>query len=297
MQTASHVHRIRECCPDLHIQSVRPVEEGKVNDVLVINEALVFRFPKSDDGVRQLLTELAVLQALRGHVTLPIPDPIYTSAGAPTGGEAFAGYSLIHGEPLRDHVERLKAAEDSRRLAIAVQLAGFMRELHSVPVAGSGLPAHDAGRRESLPTFLEQVRQQLFPHVDTNTQRLVLDEFESYLSDEQNFTYQRVLRHGDLGPGNVLLDPQTQAVSGIIDFGSAGLDDPAADLGFVALWGGHLFGPSFVEHLLRRYPVSESEALRRRIRFFRLVIALHVALGGLQNQSREDLEFGLSQIH
>src|SRR5206468_297695 len=100
------------------------------------------------------------------------------------------------------------AMGETRRLAIAVQLAAFLRELHSVPVAVSGavsdIPAHDTGRRESLPLFLEQVRQQLFPLVDTNVQRLVLDEFAAFLGDARSFDYPQVLKHGDLGAGNIL---------------------------------------------------------------------------------------------
>ncbi|MCP4426075.1 MAG: phosphotransferase [Chloroflexi bacterium] len=36
-------------------------------------------------------------------------------------------------------------------------------------------------------------------------------------------TYKPSLRHGDFGTGNILYNPQRQAISGIIDFGFAGL--------------------------------------------------------------------------
>jgi len=38
-----------------------------------------------------------------------------------------------------------------------------------------------------------------------------------------------VLRYGDFGTGNILYDPQTLTISGIIDFGFAGLGDGALD--------------------------------------------------------------------
>ena len=87
------------------------------------------------------------------------------------------------------------------------------------------------------------------------------------------------------------MDAQTGAIRGVIDFGSAGLDDPAIDLGFVSFWGASFLGKPFVEQLYDRYGMSAS--LARRVRFFESMIALLVALGGLQSGDREAFELGL----
>jgi aminoglycoside 2''-phosphotransferase len=189
----------------------------------------------------------------------------------------------------------LKVLPWTQQQKLAEQVAGFLRELHAVPVpaAGVNLPIHDAGRRDGLPHMREQIREQLLPHMQPEAGRLVLGEFDAFSGDPHSFDYQRVLRHGDLGMGNILIDPQTQTISGVIDFGSAGLDDPATDLGFVALWGVFAFGKAFVAHLFDNYGVTES--LLKRALFFKRAIALHIALGGLQKGNREDFEFGLAQ--
>jgi hypothetical protein len=48
------------------------------------------------------------------------------------------------------------------------------------------------------------------------------------LDQRDGARFQPVLRHGDFGPSNILFDATTRTISGIVDFGSAALGDPAA---------------------------------------------------------------------
>jgi aminoglycoside phosphotransferase (APT) family kinase protein len=62
----------------------------------------------------------------------------------------------------------------------------------------------------------------------------VANHFEGYLAEPGNSPYQPVLRHGDFGPTNILFDSVSRTISGIVDFVSAGVGDPALDLAGVA---------------------------------------------------------------
>jgi aminoglycoside 2''-phosphotransferase len=292
MDVQSFVREIVKCYPNLHVQAIQPINAGKVNDILVINDALIFRFPKTRDGVRNLLTEIAVLEIVRGRLSLPVPAPIFTSGGARSVGTVFAGHAVIAGEPLGHHTHEIGL---TAQVQIADQLGGFLCELHRVPIPATvtNLPIHDVGRRESVSLLREQVHTQLAPHMSSEMQDRVTAEFDRFLADPVSFDYAPGLKHGDLGVGNILINPSSHSISGIIDFGSAGIDDPATDLGFVALWGGYLFGQDFVERVLSRYQVTQS--LRLRIGFFKMAIALSVALEGLQSDNHSDVAFGLSQ--
>ncbi|WP_423407020.1 hypothetical protein AABM38_14180 [Heyndrickxia sp. MSNUG] len=46
--------RIMEVYPDLKIVKYEKNNFGQNNDVLIINDQLVFRFPKYEDGIRNL---------------------------------------------------------------------------------------------------------------------------------------------------------------------------------------------------------------------------------------------------
>lgn len=286
------LQRVQAICPELEAQTARLLEGGITNDVLIVDEAYVFLFPRTAGGVERLKSALVVLRALQGHTSVPVPDPQFISPDLNAVGKAFFGYRMLSGDPLRQHLAAIGQG-DSRQLAD--QLALFLRELHTFPIqALSGdLPAHDQGRREALPALHENIRRHLYPHMRPDAQEMVSGRFDAFLGVPSGGSYRLAIKHGDLGPGNILVDPQTLAVSGVIDFGSTGLDDPAVDLGFVSFWGTAYLGEAFVDRLLASY--GASEALLERLRFYETVIALSVALEGLQSDDQETLEFGLAR--
>ena len=85
------LREIRRCCPDLVVETVQ-LGGGEFNDVLVVNKTLIFRFPRSVDGVKRLQVELAALGAIQGHVSLRVPDPTFVGENMQTPGRAFLGY-------------------------------------------------------------------------------------------------------------------------------------------------------------------------------------------------------------
>jgi aminoglycoside 2''-phosphotransferase len=288
-----YLQRVRDLYPGLEAGTTRLIDEGEFNDILIVDNTLIFRFPRSPDGIERLRIEVALLEAIQEHVSLPIPNPSFISEDMETVGMAFMGYRMLSGEPLRDHLNAFKAEAACRHLA--GQLATFLRELHDFPVEAVGLelPVQDRGRREALPGTYEHVRQHLYPHMRLDARDLIAEQFGAFLEDPSSLYYERAIKHGDLGPGNILLDPETLSGSGILDFGSAGLDDPAVDLGLVSFWGESLLGSkSFVEQLYDTYPVVEP--LLRRVRFYKVMIPLWVALGALQSNDREAFKVALA---
>jgi aminoglycoside 2''-phosphotransferase len=98
------------------------------------------------------------------------------------------------------------------------------------------------------------------------------------------------LRHGDFGPTNILYDPQTPLISGVIDFGSAGLGDPAVDI--AALIGPVSYGETFAELLMPTYPGVD--ALLERARFYAGTFALQEALWGLDHNDPNAFQHGMA---
>ena len=101
------------------------------------------------------------------------------------------------------------------------------------------------------------------------------------LTSELDLNYTPVIIHGDLGVYHILFDPTTQSISRIIDFGTAGLGDPATD---VAVLLGN-YGEEFVRCLV--YPGLTH--LIDRARFIAGTAMLQWALAGVQNQDTEML--------
>jgi hypothetical protein len=53
-ELASYETRIREIAPEVPIKSVRLNRDGLLNDIVIVNSELVFRFPKVEYGFKHL---------------------------------------------------------------------------------------------------------------------------------------------------------------------------------------------------------------------------------------------------
>jgi aminoglycoside 2''-phosphotransferase len=74
----SYVQRATAAYPQLPITMARlHTAESQFNDILIINEALVFRFPRSPHAAATLAAETALLTQLQERLPLPIHTPIY----------------------------------------------------------------------------------------------------------------------------------------------------------------------------------------------------------------------------
>ncbi len=282
-----YLQSIRETYPDLRIESVHALQrEGQFNDILVVNGEIIFRFPKYPAGTRSLAGEVIILRRLRDHVTLPIPDPIYTSQEEQTVGKVFMGYRMIPGEPLwRETLDAIDEDETLQRLA--AQRAGFLAGLHALPAesVGADLPIYD--EPDEWAKMYAGIRRHLFPLMRSDARDRVSRHFETFLSEPRVHTFKPALRHGDFGPSNILYDPGDRVIGGIIDFSSAGLGDPAADIAAVSC-----YGTSFFKRLCGAYPQAES--VLERARFYRGTFALQEALHGFLNDDREAFESGMA---
>lgn len=261
----AYAGRIQAIAPDLVVRTAVFNGDGLVNDVVIVNDRLVFRFAKNEYSITALASELQVLRAIRPHVRLAIPDPFYISRDA-------IAYELLRGETLSR--ELLLALDADAQQSIADQLGGFLRALHTAPIDG-GLPrtlapARYADWAEMRRKIEAAVYPLLLPHQRAWAQGL----FDSMLADPRNFDYDPRLMHGDLGPYHILYDRAAGRLSAIIDFGTAGLGDPAGDLGGML----QIYGGSFVRRMFRVYP--EARALMHRARFYAQAIGLQWAMLG-----------------
>ncbi|MCY4122310.1 MAG: hypothetical protein OXG72_15475, partial [Acidobacteria bacterium] len=87
MEEGLFLRRIREEFPEVTWTSHRYLTHGWDHAVLILDEALVFRAPKTEAYRRALANEARLLRHLRPRVEIGIPDYVYESADG-----SFAGY-------------------------------------------------------------------------------------------------------------------------------------------------------------------------------------------------------------
>ena len=271
MELEIYERRIREICPELTVKSVRLNKEGLLNDVVIVNDELVFRFAKREFGYKDPQDEANVLHFLKKYITLPIPTPFYQSTDA-------LAYPLIPGVTLRrDVLLRLPEVDQQ---AIANQLAQFFKELHSVPVNEASdfkVPVADALMKyEGWVNAYQRIRDKVFPFVLPHVRDWATEHFETHLAEKSNFEYELKMVDTDIPPYHIMFDVEGKRISGIIDFGCAGLGDPAIDLGVII----YNYGESFLSRFYKLYP--EAETYLRRARFYAGAHELRWLLTGIE---------------
>ena len=265
---------------EIHFARLFPRKVSQFNDVLVVNEALIFRFPRLAANAKILKKEVALLNALRDKVTLPVPNPIYHQLDREP---VFMGYPMLTGRTLRQSI--VDSLDDEVRQRIAQQLAQFAVELHRLPTDNLDIQlptAHNIGYWQRM---YRAFRDELFPHMRLDACEQVILSFEAFLNHPPTFT--PVVCHGDLGTGNILYDPDLQTISGIIDFGSSALGDPAFDIASISSCG-----EAFMSHFREFYP--NIEALEARARFYKSTFALQQALWAIRSNDKGAFEDGIA---
>jgi len=254
---STYEERIGQLAPEVSVNSITINRDGLLNDVVIINGELIFRFPKHEYGFKHLKDEARLLRLLQNYITLDIPSPLYES-------DDCLAYRMIPGETLRrDMLMRLAEGDQQ---AIADQLAQFLKELHGLPIneiTDFEMPLADALMKyEGWVKAYERIREKVFPFLIPHVREWVTEHFESHLADRNNFEYELRMVDTDLPPYHVMFDRQRNRINGIIDFGCAGLGDPAIDLGVII----YHYGESFMDRLYRTYP--EAEIYLKRARFY-----------------------------
>jgi aminoglycoside 2''-phosphotransferase len=276
---------LRAAFPGLAPDAVRFLSRGQYADALLVNDALVCRFPRSADGVAALAREHAVLMGIRGRLPLETPEPIQLHLGGAQPGEAFLAYRLIPGEGLWH--ETLGAIQDETVLdRLAGQLGGFLYALHTLPPEVIDFPLEPADTRAHIIAAYGRVREKLFPFMRPAAREWAVQHWETFLDTPRHFAYRPALRHSDFGTGNLVYDPEAQTLRGVLDWQWAGPGDPATDI--AGLLG---YGERFVRRLAATYPGLD--ALWERVLFWHGTYALEEALYGIESGDAEAFEAGI----
>lgn len=284
-----YLRTIKRAYPDLQAGSTRLNLRGQNNVILIVDECYIFRFPRYSHLIELLKIETDILLGSRPYLPLPVPMPEFVHLDGQPVGEAFVGYIMIPGEPLYRDIFG-KIADEGTLNAIAEQLAGFLQALHAAPVSQAfyrEIPIYET--RQEYQDMYERIQKKLFSFMRPDARLWATNHFETFLNEAGNFSRPPILRHGDFGTSNLLFDPLNQRITGVIDFSSAGLGDPAVD--FAGLLSS--YGEAFIQRCMRFYP--RLEELMPRVHFYRGIFALEEALFGVENNDVDAFQAGIAQ--
>ena len=201
---------------DLPVRAV--AEGGWDNFTFHLGDAMVVRLPSAAEYALAVDKEQRWLPVLAPRLPLAIPVPV--AKGRPGAGYPFSWsiYRWIDGEPVGRIGDPVR---------FGLELAGFLAALQSIDTADGPRPGkHNWFRGATLRTYDAQVQRALTAldgHVDVDLAREIWTTALNSRWDGVDTWF-----HGDIAPGNLLLD--TGKLAAVIDFGTCGVGDPSCDM-------------------------------------------------------------------
>lgn len=287
MKDINFVEQIRVNFPEIEISEVEYNYNGQNNHIVLINNKYIFRFPKYFEGIDRMKNEINLLKILGKHVSIPIPYPEFLCYSSNEPGKVFWGYKILKGEPFtKQNLSTL-----FHNVTLGKQLGNFLKELHSIPLEHiKGIRTQYTFEKSYWEDIYKRIREKLFDYMNSDKRRRVEENFNNYLENGSNFEYESVLIHGDFGISNILYDKDTGNISGIIDFGSSKIGDPAIDI--ASLFGAVGYKNNLLLAMEEVYP--EIRIFINRALFYKSTFALQEALFGLENRDKQAFENGIS---
>jgi aminoglycoside phosphotransferase (APT) family kinase protein len=221
--TAALVRRlVAEQFPAWSDLPVVPVaQDGWDNRTYRLGRSLTVRLPTHERYVAGVAKEDRWLPVLAPQVPLAVPVPVATGRPGKGYPHPWSVRRWIEGRT----TERSRVADATE---LARDLAGFLRALRTVdPTGGPAAGAHSFYRGCPPGHYDAETRTALHTLSNTVDRRGLEAVWEDALSS--TWTAPGVWFHGDVAPGNLLLDDAGGLVA-VLDFGTSGVGDPACDL-------------------------------------------------------------------
>ena len=252
---------LKEQSPQWAALELAPVHSsGTDNALFRLGDQYVVRIPRIEwspgSVINGINKESVWVPQLARHLTTPISEPVFK--GVPNDIYPWPWSITIWNEGHNPTFEK-----DNEYEQLAIDLAGFLNELHSINLSETG-----PFSRRGVPLMnldLETKKALKALEDDMNTGPLA--SLWAELSNTPAWNKPPVWMHGDLLPGNILI--QNNRLSAVIDFADVGLGDPACDL--VIAWS---LLNAHSRTVFRKHLVNIDEHTWRRGQGWALSIAL-----------------------
>jgi len=293
---------LRQYWPNLNESDIKFHYHGSYN-VFIIFKKTIVRIPDRDlrnhFGINLLENEKRKLDVLNDswvksplftpNIKFPRVEKIHNKLPIP-----FSAYSMIPGVSL----ERLYRDLDFKvQKKIAKEIRLFLDFFHSGEFLEIYLQHFPEEKGNSPQIYrnhwekkLEFVRNKI-SRILTPLDRKWLEElFEAFLAQSECFKFNPTVTHGDFDSSNILYNPQTGSISGIIDFEDCKVGDPAVDMLF------YNEGPHFQNIIRDSELVGYDSHLSERCRFLFARTCVSYLEWGIIHNRKDMVSYGKRRL-
>ena len=253
--------------------------EGGNGVVLTDGSGIAYKFPKHESVLRRLKHETEIVKHVSGFLSVCVPDYDVVCLERPIG-EAYCAYPLIPGVPLSKEIYAIYRREMSKQLLL------LLDEIHSIT------PLEEKrGGKIDFEIMYHEIQNLLFPLIEDSVKRHIESRFEAYFRGADQIVLDDCVVHGDFGCSNILCDPQTGRITGIIDWAESTVDDPAIDYSSLTCAASI---PQCKEDFLALRPSLYT--MFQRSAFIQYTFPMQEALHGVKTNDEASLFDGLSAM-
>lgn len=206
--------------------SVEPLPGGQINASYLVDGQYVLRINLRPEEHGKLAREQRVLEMLRG--LMPVPTIIAYDGSGKLVPHEYVIQTYVQGENL---LKRWGRADEAERASYLAQLAGLLRRLHSIRLAGFGDPTNPRRGETWAALHARRAAHALQAAREAeNIEATLLDQAARVLARDSTALASGYpcLTHGDLHFGNIHVQHGT--ITGLLDFERAWAAAPDWDL-------------------------------------------------------------------
>lgn len=281
--------------PELRKSQIKFLYHGTYN-VFEVNNKYIFRFPdklfRNLKGVQLINQEVKFLNFIQKYKIVKIPKPIFISLEVEN---PFFGYQKINGISLSKCFNK---TSNNEKIRIAKDVGTFLSQLHGDDLLKKALnnkifeeTITIEDYKQEWQNYFNQIQSNIFSLMNSYQKEWVSKLFKIFLKEEKNFNFNPVIIHGDFDTSNILVDPKTFKITGIIDFEDSRIYDPAVDFIF------YEEGDIFLKTLLASYKGYKDHNFLERMKFLYGCTSLHYIKFGVENDLNDMIKHGFQMLN
>ena len=214
------------------ITAIRCIGEGWDNKVFLVDEHIIFRFPRRKIAVETITRENTVLKNIQIlNLDVEVPNPKYIGYPTSLYPYPFHGYEMLQGV---SGCHAQLSMQD--RISSLARLAHFLKRLHSVDKSQAIAMGAEAQLFDRTNT--SKAVNALNERVEKITVRKIVnidkDQFQHEMKQIQKINLpadDKCLVHGDLYCRHLMFN--NGQLTGIIDWGDTGINNESIDLSVI----------------------------------------------------------------
>jgi len=249
---------VKDKFPKISWQIYEIFNNGWDNQVLMLDNSIVFRFPRNEYVKTVHQKEKQLLATIKKHVDVVIPHYQFF-----TDDDSCVGYSAIPGKSMTVELYTKKMSPIDQK-NVQNQLAKFLTQLHTIPINlfETAWYTNEIGTSNEWSIHFKKEFSEKCGHLFTKEETQIVLDYIQELQEKK--ASHRVMTHSDIQEKNIFIDDDLTHISWIIDFSDARIADSALDFDRL-----RDFGDDFVYAVYKAYQGKKDDEFLERSKFYR----------------------------